>query len=74
MVYLPKGSAHGFQTLEDDCMVYYQMTEFFHPECARGIRWDDPAIGIEWPDTQKRILSDRDRKYKPIMLNGGDSA
>ena len=49
MLYIPKGCAHGFQTLEDDTRVYYQMTEFFHPDCARGVRWDDPAIKIDWP-------------------------
>lgn len=71
MVYIPKGCAHGFQTLEDNCMVYYQMTEFFHPECARGVRWDDPQFAIEWPDTQKGTLSDRDRKYKPMFDGEG---
>ena len=44
MVYIPKGCAHGFQTLEDDVVVYYQMTEFFHPECAGGVKWDDPVV------------------------------
>ena len=67
MVYIPKGCAHGFQTLEDDCMVYYQMTEFFHPECARGVRWDDPVIGILWPHLAT-IISEKDRNYPDHSL------
>jgi len=70
MMYIPRGCAHGFQTLEDDVMVYYQMMEFFHPECARGVRWDDPRSAIEWPSNQKRIVSDKDQKYKKFMING----
>ncbi len=62
MLYVPKGCAHGFLTLDDDCVVYYQMTEFFHPECARGVRWDDPAFGIAWPHPAK-IISEKDQNY-----------
>lgn len=47
-LYVPEGFAHGFQTLEDNTEVFYQMSEFYHPECARGVRWDDPAFGVEW--------------------------
>lgn len=49
MLYVPADFAHGFQTLEDNTEVFYQMSEFYHPECARGVRWDDPAFAIEWP-------------------------
>jgi len=49
MLYIPEGCAHGFQTLEDDSVVNYQIGEYYHPECTRGIRWNDPAIGIIWP-------------------------
>jgi dTDP-4-dehydrorhamnose 3,5-epimerase len=63
MMYIPRGCAHGFQTREDNTVVYYQMTGFFHPECARGVRWDDPQFKIRWPDIKKRILSDKDQKY-----------
>jgi len=62
MLYIPEGLAHGFQTLEDDTEVFYQMSEFYHPECARGVRWDDPAFGVVWPD-DVRFISDRDRQY-----------
>ena len=64
MVYVPEGIAHGFQTLEDNCEVAYQMSEFFHPECAQGVRWDDPAFGIAWPATERRTISERDRQYR----------
>jgi dTDP-4-dehydrorhamnose 3,5-epimerase len=49
MLYVPEGFAHGFQTLEDDTEVFYQMSEFYSPECSRGLRWDDPVFGIAWP-------------------------
>jgi dTDP-4-dehydrorhamnose 3,5-epimerase len=62
MLYLPKGCAHGFQTLEDNCIVYYQMGESYHPACARGLRWNDPSIGIVWPVTAK-IISEKDKNY-----------
>ena len=47
--YVPEGFAQGYQTLVDDCEVAYQMTHEYVPEAARGVRWDDPAFGIEWP-------------------------
>ncbi len=49
MLYVPRGFAHGYQTLADDCEVFYQVSEFYTPECERGARYDDPAFGIEWP-------------------------
>lgn len=64
-LYIPEGCAHGFQTLADNTEVFYQMSEFYHPECARGVRWDDPAFGIEWPVADP-IISARDRAY-PMM-------
>jgi dTDP-4-dehydrorhamnose 3,5-epimerase len=66
MIYIPKGCAHGFQTLKGDTTVYYQMTEFFHPECARGVKWDDPRFKIEWPLTSPIIISKNDQNY-PII-------
>jgi len=62
MLYVPKGFAHGFQTLENNTEVFYQMSESYHPECARGVRWEDPMFGIEWPILPP-ILSWRDRSY-----------
>lgn len=63
MLYIPVGFAHGFQTLQDHTSVFYQMSEFYHPECARGIRWDDPAFAIYWPTGQK-IISQKDYSYE----------
>lgn len=48
-LFVPQGFAHGFQTLEDDTEIFYQMSEFYAPETARGVRWNDPAFGIAWP-------------------------
>jgi dTDP-4-dehydrorhamnose 3,5-epimerase len=62
MLYIPEGFAHGFQTLEDDTEVFYQMSQFYVPESARGMRWNDPAFAIQWPDGP-RILSARDMNY-----------
>jgi dTDP-4-dehydrorhamnose 3,5-epimerase len=62
MLYIPEGFAHGFQTLEDDTEVFYQMSQFYSPEHSRGVRWDDPAFGISWPPGE-RIIIERDRTY-----------
>jgi dTDP-4-dehydrorhamnose 3,5-epimerase len=62
MLYVPEGFAHGFQTLADDTEVFYQMSEFYHPSAARGIRWDDPAFGIVWP-LMRPIMSAKDQSY-----------
>jgi dTDP-4-dehydrorhamnose 3,5-epimerase len=62
MLYVPQGFAHGFQTLKDNTEVFYQMSQFYAPEHARGVRWNDPAFGIKWPP-DKRIIIDRDQSY-----------
>lgn len=62
MVYIPEGVAHGFITLQDNTEVFYQMSEFYAPEHARGVRWNDPVFGIQWP-IEVRIISERDRVY-----------
>lgn len=67
-LYIPRGFAHGFQTLEDDSVVFYQMSEFYYPESARGVRWDDSVFGIEWPEIKVKIISDKDRKYSDFVL------
>ena len=59
-LYVPGGLAHGFQCLTDNCEVFYMMSESYVPELARGLRWNDPAVGICWPVAEPR-LSDRDR-------------
>lgn len=62
MVYIPEGCGHGFLTLEDETEVFYQMSEFYHAELSRGVRWDDPAFRIVWPG-QVEVISERDRTY-----------
>jgi dTDP-4-dehydrorhamnose 3,5-epimerase len=62
MVYIPKGFAHGFQTLADETEVFYQVSEYYHPESARGVRWDDPTFGIDWP-LGISVVSERDRAH-----------
>ena len=62
MVYVPKGCAHGFLTLKDKTEVFYQISEFYNAESARGVRWDDPAFRIAWPE-KVEVISERDRTY-----------
>jgi dTDP-4-dehydrorhamnose 3,5-epimerase len=62
ILYIPEGFAHGFQTLADNTEVFYQMSHFYAPDHAAGVRWNDPAFRIEWPDDD-RIINDRDRNY-----------
>jgi dTDP-4-dehydrorhamnose 3,5-epimerase len=64
-LYIPKGFAHGFQTLEKDAIVQYRISEFYTPEAARGVRFDDPAMGIEWP-LAPTVVSDKDRAW-PLL-------
>ncbi len=61
-LYVPAGVAHGFQTLEDDTLVSYQMDTAYVPACSVGVRFDDPAFGILWPIPDP-IVSDRDRSH-----------
>jgi dTDP-4-dehydrorhamnose 3,5-epimerase len=61
-MYVPEGCAHGFLTLTEDSEVAYQISEFHAPEAARGLRWDDPAIAIDWPG-EVIVVNERDRSY-----------
>jgi dTDP-4-dehydrorhamnose 3,5-epimerase len=65
MLFIPKGMAHGYQTLCDDTEVCYQMFESYHPESARGVRFDDPVLAIRWP-LPDPLVSERDRSY-PLL-------
>ncbi len=67
MLYIPEGFAHGFQTLEDNTEVFYQMSEFYYPECSKGVRWNDPVFSIQWLEAQ-RIVSLRDQQYTDFIL------
>lgn len=62
MLYVPRGCAHGFQTLESPSEVVYEISEYYSPDHGRGVRWNDPAFGIPWP-IQDPILHPRDRGY-----------
>jgi len=62
MIYIPGGFAHGYQILMDDTEVFYQVGQFYAPEYERGIRWDDPAFGIEWP-LEIQVISDKDKNW-----------
>jgi len=66
-LYIPEKFAHGYQTLEDDTEVSYQMSEFYHAECALGIRWDDPTFRIVWP-IDIRVISAQDQQYPDFTL------
>jgi len=68
ILYVPEGFAHGFQTLEDSTEVFYQISEFYHPECARGVRWNDPSFGIEWP-MLPTLITNKDNSY-PNFCHG----
>lgn len=63
LVYVPEGFAHGFLTLEDNTEVFYQMSEFYAPEAARGFRYNDPMFAIDWPE-KVEVISERDRTYQ----------
>ena len=60
--FIPRGCAHGFITLADDTTVNYEISAFHHPESARGVRYDDPAFGIEWP-IEPVVIADRDLRF-----------
>ena len=62
MLYVPEGCAHGFLTLENESEVFYEISEFYQEGSGRGVRWDDPAFGIVWPEAVQ-VISERDRTY-----------
>jgi len=68
MLYIPKLFAHGFQTLEDDTEIVYQMSEFYQPGAAKGLRWNDLRLGINWPDA-RRIMSEKDQAYPNLEVD-----
>ena len=66
-IFIPAGFAHGFRTLEPNTEVIYKVTNFYSPEHDRGLRWNDPALGIDWGiDEAHAIFSDRDRKHPTL--------
>lgn len=70
-LYVPKGCAHGFQVLEDETEVFYQMSRRYAPGAGRGYRWDDPAFGVPWP-LEPTVMSEKDREL-PYFREEGSS-
>jgi dTDP-4-dehydrorhamnose 3,5-epimerase len=66
-IYAPEGVAHGFLTLEDSTDLLYQISEFYDPDCARGVRWNDPSFAVAWPHADP-VLSERDRSYPDYRI------
>jgi dTDP-4-dehydrorhamnose 3,5-epimerase len=66
-IYIPRGFAHGFLTLENGSEILYQMSEKFFPDCASGVRWDDPFFAIDWPNAPT-VISSRDSSYLNFVL------
>jgi dTDP-4-dehydrorhamnose 3,5-epimerase len=67
MLYVPENFAHGFQTLEDDTEVFYPVSQFYTPGSERGIRYDDPAFGIKWPETKDLVMSEKDKCWPDFV-------
>lgn len=70
MLYVPENFAHGFQTLENDTEVTYQVSQFYTPGSERGIRWDDPAFSIDWP-IEVQVISDKDKSWPDFVHDQG---
>jgi len=68
MLYIPKLFAHGFQTLEDDTEIFYQMSELYEPAASKGLRWNDPRLGINWPEAD-RTISQKDQDYPDFDIS-----
>ena len=68
VLYIPKGCAHGFQTLTDMCEVEYFMSDLYAPEYEGGVRWDDPLLHIEWPVAHPTVISQRDAAL-PLLVS-----
>jgi dTDP-4-dehydrorhamnose 3,5-epimerase len=68
MLLVPRGTAHGYQTLEDDTEIIYLVSEFYTAGAERGIRWNDPAFDIQWPLKENLIISDKDRSWPDFVL------
>jgi dTDP-4-dehydrorhamnose 3,5-epimerase len=67
MLYVPEGCAHGYLTLEDETEVMYPVTCAYRPEAERGVRWNDPAFGIRWPEVGPLTLSPKDQAWPDFV-------
>jgi dTDP-4-dehydrorhamnose 3,5-epimerase len=68
LLYIPERCAHGFQTLENDTAIMYYISTHYEPAAGRGVRWDDPALGVAWPFTQNVVVNERDRTL-PLLAD-----
>lgn len=68
MLYVPEGFAHGYLTLQDNSELFYQVSQFYTPQAEGGLRWNDPAVGIDWPDAGELLISAKDSAWP--LLNG----
>jgi dTDP-4-dehydrorhamnose 3,5-epimerase len=66
MLFIPEGFAHGYQTLVEDTETFYMSSAFYAPDAERGLRWNDPAIAIQWPVTENLNITDKDRSWSDI--------
>jgi dTDP-4-dehydrorhamnose 3,5-epimerase len=60
---MPEGFAHGYLTLENNTEIFYMVSQFYKPEYEKGVRWDDPAFDIEWPETTGLVISEKDKSW-----------
>lgn len=70
-LYVPEGFAHGYQTLADETETFYQVSAFYTPGAERGLRWNDPAIGIRWPLPDDPVISEKDRSWPALDAGQG---
>lgn len=68
MLFVPEGCAHGYQSLSDDTEVCYLSSQFYSPESERGLRWNDPAININWPISENTIISEKDQSWPDYRI------
>jgi dTDP-4-dehydrorhamnose 3,5-epimerase len=67
MLYVPENFAHGYQTLQNDTEVFYLVSAFYSPAHEKGLRWNDPAFGIKWPETEKVVISEKDQHWPDYL-------
>ena len=67
MLYVPENFAHGYQSLTDNTEIFYPVSQFYSPESAQGVRWNDPTIGIEWPETDNLVISELDKNWPDFL-------
>jgi len=68
-LYVPKGFAHGYQTLNDNASIHYMVSEHYTPTHESGVRWNDLAFGIEWPQVEELIISPKDKQWKDFNID-----